>query len=133
MDFKRSLTLLSIFSLLFLLGVLVSSFFIELTIFEVIISTVLLTIFALRAHFRKRIKGIYIVSSTAQFIILILFSVFIMMIPSVGIVSIISLLLTIYSASSKVKRRIILAEAVLLFSLIILTVLYIANFPAPVE
>jgi hypothetical protein len=133
MDIKRSLTLLSIISLVCLLGILFSSFFIEMTIFEIVLATVILSMFASRVLFRKRFKPFYLLLVTVQFIILLFFVVFIMMVPSIGIVSIVALILTIYSTANKDEQKVIISETFLLVSLIILTVLYIANFPAPVE
>ncbi|MGA1848381.1 MAG: hypothetical protein ACMUHB_03485 [Thermoplasmatota archaeon] len=133
MDMKRSLTLLSMISMVCLLAILVSSFFIEMTIFEIGLATVILSLFAARAHFRKRIKGIYLISLTNQIIVLLFLAVFIMMIPSIGIVSIAALILTIYSAANKDERKVIIAETLLLSTLVLISVLYIINFPLPME
>ena len=114
MDMKRSMTLLSMISLVCLLAILVSSFLIEMTIFEIGLATVIISIFAVRAHFRKRIRGIYFVSLTVQFIVLLFLAVFIIMVPSIGVVSIAALILTIYSAANKDERKVIIAETLLL-------------------
>ncbi len=133
MDLKKSLTLLSILSLISLLLILISTFFIGITIFEIVLSTVVLSIFAARAHFRERVKAIYILSMTVQFIILIFLAMFIIMVPSLGIASIISLILMVYSASNRDKRKVIIAEILLLSTLVLISVLYIINFPVPME
>ncbi len=133
MNYKKSLTLLSIISLICLLLILISGLFFNLTIYEVQISTIILSTFASRVFFRERIRILYVLTLSAQFFVILLMVFFLVVFPIIGLISIIYLILTIFTVFIRNEQKLLVVEFLLLFFLLISIILYIANFPLPME